>query len=411
MNKYNTSIVAISNDDNTLHLIEEFVKHSDNNDLSFDISHNDSDNIKNIASKSKIDLVVFDIDNMDDDFFNTAKFLLKNDISILFLINQGDINTFITSDFNFSLVDYLVKPIPNVILKHKIEIYLQNILQKKATQYLINIYDQNVITSKTDTKGTITYTSKAFCDICEYSQEELLGESHNIIRHSDMSKETYKDMWETIKSGKQWRGEIKNKKKNGGFYWVEVVITPEFNYKGDIISYTSVRQDISSQKYIEKINTIDYLTKVYNRKYYDEIIEKEIYSASRYDYNLSLILLDIDKFKLVNDTFGHLVGDSVLKEFANILIENTRKSDIVSRIGGEEFTILVSNDSLESAYAFAQKLRKSVEEYTFSSVENVTVSIGISSFIKDDTPTSLFKRVDDALYEAKKNGRNCVVKF
>ncbi|MCK5111457.1 MAG: diguanylate cyclase [Arcobacteraceae bacterium] len=410
MNKDNISILAISDSADTLSLIEKFVDSVEHSDLLFSISRNNDEDIRQIVSKNKIDLIIFDINNADDSYCDTTKFLLENNISILFLINKENIDTFINSKFNFSLVDYLIKPIPDVILKHKIDIYLQNLLQKKATEYLINMYDQNVITSKTDTKGIITYSSKAFCDICEYSQEELLGHPHNIVRHPDVPKETYKDMWATIKSGKQWRGEIKNKKKNGGFYWVDVVVSPEFNYKGEIISYTSVRQDISSQKYIEQINTIDYLTKVYNRKYYDEIMEKEIYSASRYDYPLSLMLLDIDYFKCVNDTFGHLVGDSVLKEFANILIENTRKSDIVSRIGGEEFTILVSNDSHESAYAFAQKLRKAIEKYTFTTVENITVSIGISSFIKDDTPISLFKRVDDALYEAKRNGRNCVVR-
>ncbi len=411
MNEENISVLVISNDSEFLLVIEKLVNGIDISNLSFNTSKNNFDEIKQIISTSRIDFVVFDIANSSDHFLKTANLLVENNISILFLIAQDNLNTFIDNNFNFSLVDYLIKPIPDVILEHKINIYLQNILQKKSSEYLIRIYDENVIASKTDTKGFITYSSKAFCDICGYSQEELFGQSHNIVRHPDVSKDVYKDMWKTIKTGKQWRGEIKNKRKNGSFYWVETVISPEFNYNGEIISYNSIRQDISSQKYIEQISVIDHLTKVYNRKYYDETLEKEIYSASRYDYDLSLMILDIDYFKAVNDTYGHLVGDSVLKEFADILTKNSRKSDIISRIGGEEFTILVSNDSIEATYAFAQKLRKSVEEYDFSVVGNITVSIGISSFINNDTPETLFKRVDDALYMGKENGRNQVVKL
>ena len=189
-----------------------------------------------------------------------------------------------------------------------------------------------------------------------------------------------------------------------------MTISPEFNYNGKVIGYNSIRQDISCQKYIEQISLIDYLTQVYNKKYYDEILETEIYSAKRYQYNLSLLMIDIDLFKDVNDTYGHLVGDKVLKTFANVLRENTRKSDIVSRIGGEEFTIIVSNDSTESVYGFANKIRKAIENNSFETVGKITVSIGMSSLQKGDTSQTLFKRVDEAMYKAKHNGRNCVVK-
>jgi len=100
-----------------------------------------------------------------------------------------------------------------------------------------------------------------------------------------------------------------------------------------------------------------------------------------------------------------------LQELSNVLIKNSRKSDIVSRIGGEEFTIIVSNDRSEAAHSFAQKLIEAIDNHNFSVVNNVTVSAGISSYVKNDSPSSLFKRVDDAMYKAKKSGKNRVVKL
>ena len=411
MYKDSIAILLISTNTTTISLVESFVDNMLHTDLSFSVSGNDRENIESVISHEDIDLVVFDVENLDEYTCVTSKIILKNNISILFLLPAEEIAEFIKSDFNFSLVDYLIKPLPNDILKHKVEIYLQNILQKKASEYLLHAYDENVIASETNLKGIITYTSQAFCDISEYKKEELLGKAHNIVRHPDTPKEVYAELWETVQSGKQWRGEIKNIKKNGGFYWVEVTVSPEFNYNGEIIGYNSIRQDISSRKYVEQISLIDHLTQVYNKRYYEETLIKEISSAKRYKYNLSLLMIDIDLFKEVNDTYGHLVGDSVLKEFIAIVVENTRKSDIISRIGGEEFTIIVSNDEDDSVNNFAHKLNKVVEEHLFEHVNHITVSIGISAYIEDDTPETLFKRVDDAMYKAKNTGRNRVVRL
>ncbi len=411
MNKDNISILLVSDDSKIISLIENSITSKTHKDLSFSVSKNTHENISKVLTHEYIDLVVFDVDGMDINTCKSSKIILDKEISILFLIDQNNLSDLMNSKVNFSLMDYLIKPIQDDVIRHKINIYLQNILQKKASAYLLHAYDESVIASETDLKGIITYVSQAFCDISEYTKEELIGKAHNIVRHPDIPASVYKEIWKTIQSAKQWHGEIKNLKKNGGFYWVQVTISPEFNYNGKVIGYNSIRQDISCQKYIEQISLIDYLTQVYNKKYYDEILETEIYSAKRYQYNLSLLMIDIDLFKDVNDTYGHLVGDKVLKTFANVLRENTRKSDIVSRIGGEEFTIIVSNDSTESVYGFANKIRKAIENNSFETVGKITVSIGMSSLQKGDTSQTLFKRVDEAMYKAKHNGRNCVVKI
>jgi len=114
-----------------------------------------------------------------------------------------------------------------------------------------DIIDKYVIMSRTDSKGIIQTVSNAFCDISGYTNDELIGQPHNIIRHPDMPKEIYKELWETIQSGKSWSGEVKNRKKDGRFYWVEVIITPNFDLDGNIISYDAIRQDITSKKEVE----------------------------------------------------------------------------------------------------------------------------------------------------------------
>ncbi len=115
-------------------------------------------------------------------------------------------------------------------------------------------FDRYVIASKTDLNGRIIYASERFCKISGYKPEELIGKTHNIVRHPDTPKELYKKMWERISNDKTWAGELKNRKKNGGYYWVKAVVMPLYNHKGEKVGYTSIRQDITDKKKIEELN-------------------------------------------------------------------------------------------------------------------------------------------------------------
>jgi len=126
--------------------------------------------------------------------------------------------------------------------------------QKRKMESLLSSFDKNVIASSTNTKGKIIYASEAFCKISGYTLDELLGQNHNIVRHPDMKKEFYKNLWNTIKLGNIWKGEIKNKRKDGSFYWVDVVITPEYDINDKLLGYSAVRQDITSQKEVEELS-------------------------------------------------------------------------------------------------------------------------------------------------------------
>ncbi len=120
---------------------------------------------------------------------------------------------------------------------------------------LMQTMDQNVITSETDDKGIITHVSQAFCDISGYAKEELLGKPHNIVRHPDMPASAFKDLWNTLKENKTWEGEVKNLKKDGGFYWVHVIVTPKCTRAGASCGYTAIRYDITDKKEVEELTS------------------------------------------------------------------------------------------------------------------------------------------------------------
>jgi two-component system, cell cycle response regulator len=159
---------------------------------------------------------------------------------------------------------------------------------------------------------------------------------------------------------------------------------------------------------IHLLATTDSLTGIANRREFTTILTNEVARAKRYNTPLSLVMYDIDFFKLVNDNYGHDVGDSVLQALTRLVKQNIRSVDVVARWGGEEFMLLMPQASLAAAFAAADKLRLTIADYRFDKVVHLTVSFGVSEFDPEDNLNSLLKRVDDALYLAKQNGRNRV---
>ena len=143
-----------------------------------------------------------------------------------------------------------------------------------------------------------------------------------------------------------------------------------------------------------------------NRRSYEDVIEVEVERSKRYNHPLSLILFDIDYFKNINDEYGHKVGDKVLKDLTRVVVESTRKSDSVFRIGGEEFAIISPGTNAEGAFNLAEKVRKNVENYRFDTLNKVTLSLGVAEFYKDITKNELYQRADKSLYLSKNKGRN-----
>ncbi|MBK3332423.1 diguanylate cyclase [Persephonella atlantica] len=172
-------------------------------------------------------------------------------------------------------------------------------------------------------------------------------------------------------------------------------------------------QDLQNE--LKLMASTDPLTKLYNRRYFKEVSKHFVFSAKRENEPLSVLMLDIDKFKSINDTYGHDVGDKVIKTIANILTKNRRKSDLLCRWGGEEFLILLPNTNVEGAFSVAEKIRKTVENTDINVSDEkqikITVSIGISQMElkEEDNLEPAIRRADEALYTAKERGRNCIV--
>jgi diguanylate cyclase (GGDEF)-like protein len=169
---------------------------------------------------------------------------------------------------------------------------------------------------------------------------------------------------------------------------------------------------IESKKiqFIAKTSLKDQLTSLYNRKTFENRLESEVKRARRYRRNLSLLLIDIDHFKNINDTRGHQAGDVVLMGIGRIILENLRESDSAYRYGGEEFAIVLVESNKKNAAKYAERLRSLIQRTAFEEI-SVTISVGCSQLKnRKDTPQSFVKRVDDALYKAKQTGRNRVCK-
>ncbi|WP_345979599.1 sensor domain-containing diguanylate cyclase [Sulfurimonas sp. HSL3-2] len=296
--------------------------------------------------------------------------------------------------------------------------------------------DLSNIVSKTNPKGVITYVNEKFCEISGYTKDELIGRPHNIIRHPDMPREAFKELWDTIKAKKSWHGVVTNMKKDGGQYIVDTTVVPILDVDGDITEYIAIRHDITeleeTKQQLRNINKAmknkvdelysmtnsleekankDNLTGIGNRDSFEDIFSFEIQKAKENDSLLSLMVFDIDNFKLINDTFGHQAGDNILVEITSIISHNMKTSDIFARWGGEEFVILMPNTKLEDAYTVAQKLRELIASHDFNYNDKITASFGVAQFNAEDTKNTLFEKADEALYLAKKHGRNRVEQY
>ncbi|MDF2614508.1 MAG: diguanylate cyclase [Clostridia bacterium] len=162
------------------------------------------------------------------------------------------------------------------------------------------------------------------------------------------------------------------------------------------------------QDKIEIMAIHDPLTKIFNRNYLNEYMEHEIERVSRHSRNLALVMIDIDHFKNINDTYGHNQGDYALQELVRTVQKNIRKYDVFARFGGEEFIVVLPETDIRNAKEVAERIREAVENHKIKGIEKMTVSLGVAGFVEGDMEESIIKRADAALYEAKNNGRNRV---
>lgn len=322
-------------------------------------------------------------------------------------------------------------------------IILRDVTERKQTELrLLQLHkavEQSPVSVLiTDIHGNIEYVNPHFTNLTGYGLDEVIGKNPRIVQSGNTSLETYDEMWKTIRSGKVWRGEVWNKKKNGAPYCEVEIIAPVIDSDGVVVNYIAIKEDITAEKesdsklreaYVrleEQMKEIqglqdelreqairDPLTKLHNRHYLKETLSRELSRAMREKYPISFLMLDIDHFKLVNDTYGHAAGDFVLRDLADHLAEFTRTGDIVCRYGGEEFLVAFPNTKEGDAFFIADRLCESIQRtpiYVDHHTISITISAGISEFPTHGHYEGLIlETADKAMYHAKHNGRNQVV--
>lgn len=345
--------------------------------------------------------------SLDDVFQN------DDDVRLILKPKQEYIDTLFQSNVKTSLFVVML----SIILSIPLAMYaslapskLQKALlsSNNDLKRFADIIDQYVVTATTKTNSIIIAVSSAYAKLSGYSKSELLGQKINIVKHPSTPKEVHKELWNTIENGKEWRGELQNKHKDGESYWVEQSIIPIKDENENILSYMSVGNDISAKKELEILSMTDRLTGISNRRKLDELLMQESEQAKRYDRPLSLLMIDIDHFKNVNDIYGHQIGDCTLQSVAAVLKENIRSSDIVGRFGGEEFMVICPESDQRSAYLLGEKLRLAIEQYEFNTINHATISVGVAQLQTLDTLSEWIEKADIALYQAKNEGRNRV---
>ena len=267
-----------------------------------------------------------------------------------------------------------------------------------------------------DGNGLVAFWNPAAEKLFGYFRKEIIGEDlHRLIVPEEQSFRAYKKSFANFKStgegdkiGKTI--ELKAKNKAGEILEAELTLTAVKRKEG---LYTiGVVKDIGKRKKVEEqiylLTITDPLTNVYNRRYFMQKLEEEIERTKRNENKFSLIMLDIDHFKGINDRFGHNAGDLVLKSMTEMIKNRIRKVDCLARWGGEEFVIFLADTPANKAAVLAEELKESLSCMDIPGVDRVTASFGVAGYCARDTADTLVNKADSMMYEAKAAGRNCV---
>ncbi|MCO7568448.1 EAL domain-containing protein [Pseudomonas chlororaphis] len=275
--------------------------------------------------------------------------------------------------------------------------------------------DAAAIFSETDLGGCITYVNDLFCQVSGYSREELIGANHRMLSSGLHPPEFFSELWQTISQGRVWKGEICNRAKDGSLYWVDSTMVPLMDQRsGKVMRYVSIRFDVSEKRQL--LHSLqwrvghDVLTGLPNRAFLSDLLHQALEFSRSEDIPLAVCMLDLDGFKAVNDGYGHACGDLLLVEVAARLRSIIRGEDVVARLAGDEFVLILRyvRDMLELRAALQRVLATISQPYSIQGKDiNVFASIGVTLFPTDNHDAdTLLRHADQAMYVAKQSGRN-----
>lgn len=287
--------------------------------------------------------------------------------------------------------------------------HLKKLVNKQTNelQNYVQILDENVIHSQLDKQGKLTSISSRFSHISGYHQSELLGKHQNHTLHPDVDTKIKDSLNQALELFEPWQGELLHRNKANKTYWTFSTINPIINDDNELSGFACIDNDITDKKRIETLSVLDSLTGIYNRSYLDGKLASEWQRHLRKPQSICIIIIDLDHFKKINDTFGHLVGDEVLKQLSQLMKNRMRINDTLGRWGGEEFMIICPNTKLDGGMRLAKDIKTSINESHFDIVGTVTASFGVAITTSETHEiNALIKAADDAMYKAKEGGRD-----
>ncbi len=354
---------------------------------------------------------------------------IKRLTSVVKKIAEGDLSAQATVEANdevgslASTFNEMTHSVTNLIVDLEDEVNSHKLTADSLRKLSQAIEQSPVSVMITDLDGVIEYVNPQLCKITGYKADELIGQNPRIFKSGKTPVVHFKKLWNALISGQSWTGELYNKKKNGGFFWENVTVSPIKNTHQENTHYLAIKEDISIRKdYEERIlyqASYDKLTDLPNRTLAYDRIQQAIANAVREKKHIAVLYLDFDHFKNINDTLGHSAGDEFLKCMAARLSACVRDFDTVARLGGDEFLIMLieaaelnRDDSEPFAASVKRQTKKILQRVSQSCIIqdmdfSITASIGIAIFPDDgDDPHILLRNADTAMYRSKRKGRN-----
>lgn len=381
-------------------------------------STNSIEEAMKLYNDKRIDIFITDI---NQESMGLIKYIKDRNINQpIIIFTENDDKEYLIKAFELNVSNYILKPIEISDLTKKIELVAKRwLLKKHNTQkrkILQQILDnQSGLTLLTDFK-TISFASKSFLDFYNFKVLsdffyvfdnilDMFAPNENYLNSNN--KEEFLKQYKEAKAINKVVLLVGKAAQPKAFH---IHIDKIENSDTDMYLLSLTNISILQEQNIEITHKafIDGLTGIYNRNKFEDLYEYELSKYKRYDTPFCIALLDIDHFKKFNDTYGHLIGDEVLVALAQSVNDNVRDSDTFSRWGGEEFILLMPETKLDDAKIVCNNLRLLIEALEHPSAGNITSSFGVTQVCSTDDLNSIFKRCDEALYNAKANGRNRV---
>jgi diguanylate cyclase (GGDEF)-like protein/PAS domain S-box-containing protein len=327
---------------------------------------------------------------------------------------RGGASDYLVKDLDLRYLDLLGPTLERAIEKLR---FLQE--SRKLASALENTLAAVAIT---DPQGVVEYVNPAFEQITGYRRSEVLRRPLVLKGVAAALSEMPAEMRALLSAGGHWQGEIENRRLDGEPFFVDLAVSPILDRQGQVANIIWTQHNITERKRLEQrvkeanrelaaLAIKDALTGVYNRRYLETSLHNEVCRARRYRLAFSLLMMDVDRFKELNDRFGHAFGDFVLKTVAWLIRQASREPDILTRYGGEEFCLLLPNTDREGSRYFGERIRTVVANHLFQAdgqSAQVTISLGAATLGDPEVEDAhdLLERADRALYRAKGRGRN-----